>query len=154
MRGAPILAASVVMAITVVGIVGLTMMSGGGSPAQPQVVRDNVTVTGKMAMEVTCGAFAIDCPVLIASVDNIQLIKYQGDYYYVRHASFGTDPGPATTTTSTQADGRVVTTISAGQPQSTLEVTLWFTNSTVYCISPADGPGGGPWPGNLPTCPE
>jgi hypothetical protein len=81
------------------------------------------------------------------------LINYQGNYYYVHNETLGTSPAPATTVISTMA-GREVTTIIAGQDQSTLTIMIWFTNSTVYCISPAFSPQGNHWGVSAPACPR
>jgi hypothetical protein len=153
MRGPVILAIGVIIGVTVVGLVGITLISGGNSAQQPwQVVKNNVTVTGPIVKTVVCGVIVSGCPPeCCTSIDNNQLINYQGNYYYVRNLTLGTNPGPAITTTSTEA-GRVVTTIIAGQDQSTLTITVWFTNSTVYCISPAVGPQGNNWGVSAPTC--
>jgi hypothetical protein len=155
MRGLAIMAISAVMGVAVIGLVGITLMSGANSAQQPwQVVRNNVTVTGPIGTTVVCGVFAASCvPECCTSIDNNQLINYRGNYYYLRVVTLDTDYGPATTSTSTES-GRVVTTITAGQPQSTLAVTIWFTNSTVYCISPAFGPEGNNWGVSAPTCPQ
>jgi hypothetical protein len=154
-RGLAILAVSVVMGVTVIGLVGITLMSGSNPTQKPlQVIKDNMTVTGKMAFVVTCNVFAASCPPdCCTSVFNIQLINYQGNYYYVRNVMLPYGPGPATTITSTQAGGHVVTTISLGQMESNLPVTIWFTNSTVYCISPSVGPQGNNWGVSAPSCP-
>ena len=50
MRGLAILAISAVMGVAVIGLVAMTLTSGGNSAQQPwQVVKNNVTVTGRMA---------------------------------------------------------------------------------------------------------
>ncbi len=170
MRGIAILAICFVAGAGVVGLVGATFASGSNSVQEPwQVVKDNVTVTGRMAFIVTCGVFAMGClPDCCTSIDNIQLINYRGDYYYVRNVQQPTcHIHTETTITATDyagADvaairaglaGHVATTIIAGcQAQSILPITMWFTNSTVYCISPAVGPEGNNWGIIVPTCPS
>lgn len=160
MKGLAILVIAAVAGATVVGLVEFATTPAGSSESATsssfptwQVVRDNVTVTGPMAEEVACSFFGFDCPTIITSIADVKLVEYEGTYYYVHNMTFGTNPAPSTTITSTQADGRVVSTISVGQDQSSLAVTLWFTNSTVYCISPSTGPSGKPWPTELPACP-
>src|ERR1700733_9356189 len=72
MRGLAIVAISAVMGVTVIGLVGITLMSGGNSAQQPwQVVRNNVTVTGPIGTTIVCGIFAASCvPECCTSIDN------------------------------------------------------------------------------------
>jgi len=158
MGGLATLATSVVMGAAVIGLAGMTIMSGNNSVQEPwQVVRDNVTVTGRMAFTVICGVFAASCPPECRnSIDNIQLINYQGNYYYVRNVQQPTCHQAETTITATDFNGHAATTIEAGcKDQVTiLPITIWFTNSTVYCISPAVGPHGNNWGVRAPTCPS
>jgi hypothetical protein len=158
MGGLAILAISVVMGAAVVGLVGVTLMAGNTSVQEPwQVVKDNVTVAGRMAFVVTCGVFAAGCPPeCCTSVDNIQLINYRGDYYYVRNVQQPTCHQTESTITATDLNGHAATTIEivCSDQASTLPITIWFTNSTVYCISPAVGPQGNNWGVSAPTCPS
>jgi hypothetical protein len=157
MGGLAILATIVVMGAVVIGLVGVTLMSGNNSVQEPwQVVRDNVTVTGKMAFSMTCGVFDGGCPPeCCKSIDNIQLINYRGDYFYVRNVEQPTCHNMETTITATDANDHAATTIEVScEVKSTLPVTIWFTNSTVFCISPAVGPQGNKWGVSAPTCPS
>jgi hypothetical protein len=157
MGGLAILATSVVMGAAVIGLVGVTLMSGNDSVQEPwRVVKDNVTVTGRIALVVNCGVFASSCPPeCCTSVHNIQLINYRGDYYYVRNVQRPICHQIESTTTSTDVNGHPATTIEVSREvQSILPVTIWFTNSTVYCISPAFGPQGNNWGVSAPTCPS
>jgi hypothetical protein len=105
MKGVAILAVGVITGVAIIGIIGVTMISGSESTSQHwQVIKDNVTVTGKMAFVVTCNVFAAGCPPeCCTSINNIQLIKYQDTYYYVRNVALPANPGPETTITSTEA---------------------------------------------------
>ena len=156
MKELAILAISVVTGAAVIGLVVITFVSGNNSVQEPwQVVKDNVTVSGNMAFVVTCSVFAMACPPgCCTSIDNIQLINYRGDYFYVRNVQQPTCQSAETTITATDANGHAARTIVAGckDQVSTLPITIWFTNSTVYCISPAVGPRGNNWGVSAPTC--
>jgi hypothetical protein len=158
MGGLAILAISVVMGAAVIGLVLVTFVSGNNSVQEPwQVVKDNVTVTGRMASVVICSVFAASCPPeCCTSIDNIQLINYRGEYYYARNVQQPTCHQTESTITATDFNGHAAITIEAGckDQVSTLPITIWFTNSTVYCISPAVGPQGNNWGVTAPTCPS
>jgi hypothetical protein len=149
----------VLTGVTVVGVISVTTLSTSNLSASEsdsstqqepwQVVNNNVTVTGKMAEVITCETplVGLACPALITSINNIQLIKYQGNYYYVENVEHY---NTITSTTYTIVSGRTESVINVRQGAPAFLATVWFTNSSVYCISPAvtNSPMG-----SYPTCP-
>jgi hypothetical protein len=149
----------VLTGVAVVGVISVTTLSTSNVNASEsdsstrqepwQVVNNNVTVTGKMAEVITCETplIGFSCPVLITSINDIQLIKYQGNYYYVKNEEHY---NAITSTTYTIVAGRTESGIDVGQGAPAFLATVWFTNSSVYCISPAvtNSPMG-----SYPTCP-
>lgn len=81
------------------------------STSEWQVVSNNVTIYGLVA-GTPCGALRLPCVTWPNQSLSVQLIRYEGDYYYVSNYSVGNN-----------VDGYK-------------KYTIWFTNSTVYCISP------------------
>jgi len=87
-----------------------------------QVVASNLTLEGQTAI-VPCMNFeAAACPpASYASITRVQLIKYGDELFYLYNQ---------TAPTLEAAYQRL--------SEPTTSFTVWFTNSTVYCISPAD----------------
>jgi hypothetical protein len=104
-----------------------------------QVVRTNVVVQGMPAYLGFCIAFLVFCGT--APIQNysltVNLIKYNGTYYY-EHTMTGTEvPG-----NSAVGSGINASNIAGSQ---TTAYTTWFTNTTVYCVTPEMN--------TVPTCP-
>jgi hypothetical protein len=138
-----------VIAASAVGITGYAFLTSSQSNnARPsvnglRVVSTSVTVHGEPAFIGLCEAIAASCPPseMNASL-NVELINYNDDYYYV-HNDTVVSGGTITETHTNSTGGLNITTVTGNQ--STVTYTAWFTNSTLYCVTP-----------NLdtaPTCP-
>jgi hypothetical protein len=83
------------------------------------VLRYDLVVKGHMAFEIECVLLEATCPYQVVedpshlALGGIELISYDGSYYYAYNSI---PPAP-------------------GFPD--LLFTVWFTNSTIYCVSPA-----------------
>ncbi len=112
-----------------------------------QVVKNNVTVSGGMAFNIYCDFPVIPtCPLPFPNDGGgpylyAELVNYQGDYYYVHNNTILTG---AVFTTATATTGVTTTYVPSGT-----QITIWFTNSTIYCVSPE-----GFWSLGYPTCPQ
>jgi len=79
-------------------------------PSSVQIIKANVTVTGQAAA-IPCSALQLPCPLALnpnESTTSAILIRYDGTYYYV---------------STIEANG--------------VRYTIWYDNSTYYCITPA-----------------
>ena len=129
------------LVIVGIGVANFVSSSGSGptvivtsSPVY-QIVKENLTVSGRAA-EVPCSGFNLaDCASFgNGTLHNVELISYGGAFYYLF------------TVVEPNGEGQ-----NDSQPLPTSVYTVWFTNSTVYCISPAH-----PITNSLhqnPTCP-
>jgi hypothetical protein len=96
--------------------------SSASAPAQVyQVLETNLTLTGPPAT-VPCTGMNEGCPSATnASISKVELIRYGPSVFYVYNQSAPTGAP-----------------LSAANPvEPYVNYTIWFTNSTVYCISPA-----------------
>ena len=99
-----------------------TSYASSTSSAIYQVIRSNLTLQGQTAA-VPCADLGMICPPAInASLSQVELIKYGSTYFYSHNQ-----------------------TAPVGEPGVQPTYDVWFTNSTVFCVSPA-------YPQN-PTCP-
>jgi hypothetical protein len=115
MRMSVVFAAIVVLGVVIVGLVAASPVPR--STSQPwQVVKENVTVTGTAAYDAECGVPGLDCPPAYLpstrTASGLELILYEGNYYYLYNAT---------------------------NPITRLPFTTWLTNSTVYCVSGSQG---------------
>jgi hypothetical protein len=84
------------------------------------VLNSNTTVYGNLACEDTVAVlYPVSCPptypgVKSPSLTNVEIISYRGQVLYDANISIGIN----------------------GQP---ITWTMWFTNSTIFCVSPSDG---------------
>lgn len=119
---------------------GYVLLTSGASPTVSgndwRVVSRNVTVYGKPAIIGICQAPGSTCPIGIepnkASL-NVELINYKGNYYYIHNGTI-ISGGIVTMSRTNSTGGLSVTTITYSQ--STITYTAWFTNSTLYCVTP------------------
>jgi len=86
-----------------------------------QVVNPNVMVRGQAA-GTPCGALEFPCVTYLNQSITAMLIKYNGTYYYL--SFYGSFDKLHTTET-----------LSGGVLTNTW-YTIWYDNSTVYCVSP------------------
>jgi hypothetical protein len=118
-----------VVLVIIVGTIGFVML--GSQPGTPssgtssassavyQVVESNLTLRGHAAVVPCIGFNEAGCPSADnASLSQVELIKYGGEFFYMSNQSLS---GAA----------------AEGQSESSTTYAVWFTNSTVYCISPA-----------------
>jgi hypothetical protein len=96
--------------------------SSASAPARIyQVLETNLTLTGQAAT-VPCTGMNEGCPSATnASVSQVELIRYGPSVFYVYNQSAPTG--------APQSDEQPI--------EPYVNYTIWFTNSTVYCISPA-----------------
>ncbi len=107
-----------------------TVSSGNGL----RIVNANVTVHGEPAFIGLCDAIAATCPPSEVNASlSVELISYNGTYYYV-HNDTVIGGGTVTETHTDSTGGLNITTIT--ENQSTVVYTAWFTNSTLYCVIP------------------
>jgi hypothetical protein len=84
------------------------------------ILDSNTTVYGNLACEDTVAMlYPVSCPPTYSgakspSLTNVEIISYRGEVLYDANISIGID----------------------GQPMTW---TVWFTNSTIFCVSPSDG---------------
>jgi len=98
-----------------------------------QVIESNLTLRGQTAVVPCVGFNVAGCPSASnASLSQVELIKYGDELFYLSNQSL---PGAA----------------AGDQSESNTTYTVWFNNSTVYCISPAH-PSTNTYHEN-PTCP-
>jgi hypothetical protein len=108
-----------------------------------RVVDANVTVYGEPAFIGRCEAIAANCPPFGMNASlSVELIIYNDAYYYV-HNDTVISGGVLTETHTDSTGGLNVTTVT--EEQLTVTYTAWFTNSTLYCVSPGFE--------TAPTCP-
>ena len=116
----------VVIMVGTVAFVTLNSQENHPSPASSttsssvyQVVESNLTLQGPAAVTPCVGFNEAGCPSASnAFLSQVELIKYGDEFFYLSNQSL---PGAA----------------AEGQSESNTTYTVWFTNSTVYCISPA-----------------
>jgi len=150
--------AQALIVIAVIALVALPLESLDREPYQ--VVRDNVTLTGNMASQISC-AFIMSCPIpydQVYALHGVELIIYKGVYYYVHNHTHDVSvekpangtAGPYATTWVVTNSGGVATTYTFTESQEpVVHLTAWFTNSTIYCASPEGG-----WGVDAPVCPS
>ena len=117
----------VVIIVGTVAFVTLSSQENNPSPATTstsssvyQVIESDLTLQGQTAVVPCVGFNEAGCPSASnASLSQVELIKYGGEFFYLSNQSL---PGLAA---------------AEGQSESNTTYTVWFTNSTVYCISPA-----------------
>jgi hypothetical protein len=108
-----------------------------------RVINASTTVHGEPVFIGVCEAIAAPCPPSEMNTSlTVELISYNGAYYYVHNDTVV--GGGTITETHTDATGglRIITMTGS---QSTVVYTAWFTNSTLYCVSPDIS--------TAPTCP-
>ena len=90
--------------------------------AQWLVLNDNVTVYGQTAcMAINFGSLGgCDVPSEGMSLGSVELISYNGSEFYVNTFPPVTEPLP-------------------GGESRTVTYTVWFTNSSIYCVKPEFG---------------
>jgi len=132
--------------LTILVIMIVAVSAGTGvyvvlSPSQATqnwtVVKTDVTVRGMPAFFGLCEAISASCPPPIQGNYSLRvdIINYRGTLYYSYTGTINIG-GEAITMTSTDSSGGLhVTTIS--NSQSTVTYTAWFTNSSLYCVSPS-----------------
>ena len=119
-------AASAVVAAVVAGGLGAAVLYSADSPQPWQTVRTGITVHGTPAYIGRCVALDLWCGVGIQGMSlGVSLIRYNGTYYYVHTGEFSF--------TELQNDSTTVLSQTAGA------YTAWFTNSTLYCVTPYMG---------------
>ena len=101
------------------------------------VVRTNVTVHGLPAFLGMCEAITASCPPPVQENYSLKvdLINYKGIPYYSYTGKINIGGDVITMTRTDSTGGLSVTTISMSH--STVTYTAWFTNSSLYCVSPA-----------------
>jgi hypothetical protein len=106
----PILYTTVlIIAVLLLAAIGFSSFSMSTLPWQ--VIDKNVTIYGDLT-GIPCGALMLSCVTYPNQSLIVQLIKYKSNYYYVSNYT-------------------IVSSISGHTTYS-----IWFTNSTDYCISP------------------
>lgn len=86
-----------------------------------QVVKENLTLNGQAAQQPCIGFNLGNCTASsTVSLHNVDLITYGSRYYYLYSAS--------------ESNGEPQ---NDSQPLPVTTYTVWFTNSSVYCINPA-----------------
>jgi hypothetical protein len=118
-----LVAALVVSAFMASSILNPTKTSPAGTSASGvyQVLAQNLTIYGKPANLPCTWLNQTECqPVSTASLSGVELVGYGLKHYYVY--SMEADNGEAR---------------NGSQPVPTTLYTTWFTNSSIYCISPA-----------------
>jgi len=119
------LALVAVVSTSAAGFVLLSSSSSTQSQSGWQVVRSNVTVYGMPAYLGRCTAIAAWCPLLSPDLSlTVNLINYKGTYYYAYTHGYAA--------TEYQSNSIVVVSETA------FTYTAWFTNSTLYCVTPAE----------------
>ena len=129
MKASIVFALTVVSGLAIIGIAGNALAPQSNPALQPWLVlRNNLTVKGQMVYEIVCVLLEATCPYQTVennsnlSLSGVELISYDGSYYYEYR------PPP-------------------DYPDMLFMV--WFTNSTIYCVSPADN-----WGVSAPLCPQ
>ena len=98
------------------------------SPAVYQVTDENLTLHGEAAIVPCKGFNSAVCPSAgNASLYHVELVRYGGEDYYL--SSYTEYPSGQSVECVGSSCVTLTTTAST--------YTVWFTNSTVYCISPA-----------------
>lgn len=124
-----------VVLVTVAGLVLLQSSAATQSTSSWQTVRSDVTIHGAPAFLGACAATGASCP----PGDNlsivVQLIRYNGIYYY-DYSHQVTGGSGNSTVTSTDATGGIRVSTITGE-LTTLAYTAWFTNTTLYCTTPS-----------------
>ncbi len=105
-----LLLSTVVVASALGYWVGMSQSNRYAESVTPQVVRENVTVYGAVA-GIPCSSLRLPCPTPANQSLSVKLIKYAGNYYYL-------------------SDFTIINN------QTRTVYTIWFDNSTYYCISP------------------
>ena len=126
----------VIIAIVSASAAGVMLLSSRTSTSSGngfQVVKNNVTVYGLPAIMGRCSAIAASCPYQSNPSLVVELISYKGTYYYSYSGQI-VNGGTITMTQTNSAGGITVTTTT--QSQTTTTYTAWFTNSTLYCVTP------------------
>ena len=125
-----------VLMIVAVSAGAFIMISQSQTTHNLTVVETNVTVHGTPAFLGLCEAIAASCPFPIGEnyTLTVDLIRYKGTLYYSYTGTINLG-GLITMTSTDSSGGLLVTTISSSR--STLTYTAWFTNSSLYCVSPA-----------------
>jgi hypothetical protein len=119
-----------VIAVVVAAVPAMYLIASvpSGSSAVYQVIDENLTLRGQAAVVPCMGFNSAVCPSAAnASLYPVELIKFGGEDYYL--SSYTEYP-------SGQSVG-CVNSICSTETGPIGTYTVWFTNSTVYCISPA-----------------
>lgn len=132
--------AVIVASVLVIAIVGVVLISSdsrtNGGAATIRTVSRNTTIHGELAVIGICEPPSSTCPIGATPGSAslvVELIEYNGTYYYVHSGTLIT--GGTVTETSTNSTGGVVVTTSTSS-EVTVDYTVWFTNSTLYCVTP------------------
>jgi hypothetical protein len=137
------LAIIAIISISAAGFILLSSRTSTPSGNDFQIVKSNVAVYGLPAVLGRCSAIAASCPPqTFNSSLVVELINYKGTYYYVYSGRI-VNGGTVTMTHTDSTGGVTVTTLT--QTQATTTYTAWFTNSTLYCVTPDMD--------TAPTCP-
>lgn len=127
-----------VISASAIGFVTIYSQSTGPRPASDwYIVKSNVTVHGLPAIIGMCESIASSCPIG-AEPSNasliVELVNYKSTYYYAYSGQI-INGGIITMTRTNSTGGTNVTTVT--QTQTTITYTAWFTNSTLYCVTPS-----------------
>ena len=134
-----------VAVVLVVMAVGTGYWAYGREPSGNglRVINSNITVHREPAFIGLCEAIAAPCPPSEVNASlSVELISYDGAYYYV-HNDTVIGGGTITQIHTDATGGLSITTINGSQ--SAVVYTAWFTNSTLYCVTPHLN--------TAPTCP-
>jgi hypothetical protein len=102
-----------------------------------QIVKKDVTIHGYPAFIGRCSVVNFVSTSLNSSLV-VDLIKYNGSYYYAYTGTFYIGDSSATTTvTRTDSTGGVSVTTIGPSAVTPVNYTAWFTNSTLFCVTPA-----------------
>src|ERR1700693_3165018 len=113
------------VSLSAAGFVLLSSSSSTQSESGWRVVRSNVTVYGMPAYLGRCIAIAAWCPLLTPDLSlTVNLINYKGTYYYSYTHEYAAN--------EYQSNSTVVVS------QTAFTYTAWFTNTTLYCVTPAE----------------
>lgn len=128
-----------ILIVATLGFYNLGLPTQAPQPAPPsyngvyQVVAKNITVNGNAALQPCTDFNASACPSQVP-LSGVELIRYWDTPYYLVNVT-APNGAPAA------ANGTLPTSV----------YTVWFTNSTIFCVSP--GRPFTPAPAQYPTCP-
>lgn len=143
----------VVTGVLVIVSAPLVYSTGGSTTSTPyQVLKENLTLQpGPVEQDVDCGIRGIFCSPDCCVLNGVSLISFEDtDYYVYSDHHTGTTEEVTITVASTISAGETSTSyLTTLEQNPSWSFTTWFTNSSIYCISPS-----GDWSYQLPTCPE